>query len=200
MTTMSPGRSCRHQDLFDIGEESCTVHGAIKDHGCCHALQPECADEGGGFPMAMRHRRPAAFAAQSAPIPPGHFGRRARFINEHQPLRLEINLEIEPGLPPAQDVRPLLFGGVRCFFYKSCHDGRADARSCLAPPSGHGFCRDGQAHCARREHLPAQRFRDDEFKLFRAELLTVVRGCDPSRSYRPHSQGAAPQPGSSSDR
>jgi hypothetical protein len=64
----------------------------------------------------MRHGGSAAFAAPSSSIAPGHLGRSTRFINEHQPLRLKINLGIEPGLPAAQDIRPLLFGGVRGFF------------------------------------------------------------------------------------
>ena len=37
-------------------------------------------------------------------------------IDEHQPLRLEVDLGVELGLPPAKNVGPLLFGGVRGFF------------------------------------------------------------------------------------
>ena len=106
----------RRQDLFDIGEERGTVHGAIQDHRRCHALQPKRADEGHGLPMALRNGRSATFATQSASIAPGHLGRCARFIDEHQPLRLEIDLGIEPGLSPTQDIRPLLLGSVCGFF------------------------------------------------------------------------------------
>lgn len=37
-------------------------------------------------------------------------------IDEHQPLRLKIDLGLEPGLPSAQDIWSLLFGGVCGFF------------------------------------------------------------------------------------
>ena len=109
-------RERRRQDLFDISEESGVVHSAVKDHGRCHALQPERADKGRGFPVTVRHRGSAAFATQSPSISPGHFGRCTRFIDEYQPFHLKIELGIRPGLPLTQDVRPLLFGGVRSFF------------------------------------------------------------------------------------
>jgi hypothetical protein len=66
--------------------------------------------------MAVRHGRPAAFTAQSPPVTPGHLGRCTGFIDEHQPFRFKIDLGIEPGLPSAKNIRPLLFSGVRGFF------------------------------------------------------------------------------------
>lgn len=67
----------RHQYLFDIGEKSRAVHGVLEDHGCCHALQPKCADEGRGFPMPVRHGCPAAVAAQGLPTASDHRDRAA---------------------------------------------------------------------------------------------------------------------------
>ncbi len=92
------------------------MHGTIEDHRRGHAFQTQRADEGRGFPMTVRHGCPAAFSARRTPIEPGHLGRRPCFIDEHQPLRLKIDLGVEPGLPPAKDIRPLLFGGVHRFF------------------------------------------------------------------------------------
>jgi hypothetical protein len=66
--------------------------------------------------MAVRYRGSAAFATQSSSIAPGHLGRSIRFINEHQPLWLKIDLGVEPSLALAEHVRPLLFGGVCGFF------------------------------------------------------------------------------------
>ena len=40
----------------------------------------------------------------------------AGLIAEDQPLRIEIGLVLEPGLPPTRNVRPLLLAGVRGFF------------------------------------------------------------------------------------
>ncbi len=65
---------------------------------------------------AVRHGCPAAFAVRGPSIAPGHLGRRPCLIDEHQPLQLEIDLGVEPGLSPAENVGPLLLGGVRSPF------------------------------------------------------------------------------------
>ena len=39
-----------------------------------------------------------------------------RFVDEHQPLGVEVGLGVEPSLTRGQDVRPILLGGVRGFF------------------------------------------------------------------------------------
>ena len=59
----------------------------------------------------MRNGCPAAFAAQSAPVTSGNLGRRSGFINEHQPLRLEVDLGIEPD----RYLRRLLVVGATAF-------------------------------------------------------------------------------------
>ncbi len=110
------GRQCRRQHLLDIGHEGGAVHGAVEHHGCGHALQPERADEGGGLPVPVRDRGAASGAAWRAAIGPGHLGRGTGLIDEDQPLRIEIGLVLEPGLPPTRNVRPLLLAGVRGFF------------------------------------------------------------------------------------
>ncbi len=66
--------------------------------------------------MSMRHRRPATLTAQGSAMAPGHLGRSAGLVNEHQPLGLQIGLGVEPGLPAALDISSLLLAGVRGFF------------------------------------------------------------------------------------
>ncbi|MDQ0475011.1 hypothetical protein QO011_008053 [Labrys wisconsinensis] len=39
-----------------------------------------------------------------------------RFVDEDQPLRVQIELALEPGLAPPQDVGTLLFGRMRRLF------------------------------------------------------------------------------------
>ena len=64
----------------------------------------------------MRHRCLATLAPWRPAVTPGHLGRSAGLVNEHQPLGLQIGLGVEPGLPAAQDVSSLLLAGVRGFF------------------------------------------------------------------------------------
>ena len=41
----------RHQDLFDVGEETRTIDGPIEDGGGAEALEPQRGDHGVGLPM-----------------------------------------------------------------------------------------------------------------------------------------------------
>jgi hypothetical protein len=46
-----------------------------------------------------------------------HVGGSPGFINEHQPIGIEVWLPLEPGPAPFQDIRPVLLGGVRRLFF-----------------------------------------------------------------------------------
>ena len=93
-----PGPQGRDQNLFDIGEEGGTSHGAVQRHGRGDAGQPEAANEGCRFRMTMRHWRATPLAPRGPAIHPGHLGRCAAFINKDKLFRVEIRLTIEPGL------------------------------------------------------------------------------------------------------
>ena len=92
------------------------MHGAVEHHGSGHSAQPERADEGGGLPVPMRHRRPAAMPAQSPAAASRHLGGSPCLIDEDEPFRVEIGLGLEPGAPASQHVSSLLLAGVRRFF------------------------------------------------------------------------------------
>lgn len=66
------------------------MHGAVEDHRRAHAFEPERADEGGRLPMPVRDRGAAAGAMHRAAIAPGHLGRGAGLVDEHQPFGVEI--------------------------------------------------------------------------------------------------------------
>ena len=93
------------------------MHGTVEHHGRGHAFKAERANEGRRLPVSMRHRCLATLAPWRPAVTPGHLGRSAGlYVNEHQPLGLQIGLGVEPGLPAAQDVSSLLLAGVRGFF------------------------------------------------------------------------------------
>ncbi len=106
----------RRQNLLHIGHEGSAMHGAIEHQGRGHPFQPERADEGGGLPVPVGNRRPAAFAAPRPSITPRHLGRGPGLVDEDQTLGIEIRLALEPGPPAMQNVRTLLLAGVRGFF------------------------------------------------------------------------------------
>ena len=54
-----------HLHLVYVGEEGGPMHGAVEHHGGGRSAQPQCAEEGGGLPVSIGHRRVAAMAVQS---------------------------------------------------------------------------------------------------------------------------------------
>jgi len=92
------------------------MHGAVEHHGGSHAAQPQSTDKGSGLPMAVRDGGAAALAALRAAVAPGHLGRGAGLVDEHQSFRIEARLCLQPNLTLARDVRSLLLAGVCGFF------------------------------------------------------------------------------------
>jgi hypothetical protein len=68
--------------------------------------------------MAVRHRHAQALTARTAAVSPGHVCAGPAFIDEHQALRIEVELSLEPSLASAQDVRPVLLGRMRGLFLR----------------------------------------------------------------------------------
>src|SRR4051794_14950935 len=66
----------------------------------------------------MRHASPQPLTAPRPPVAPGHVGGGPSLIDEHQPLGIEIQLALEPGLASLADVGPILLGGMRRLFLR----------------------------------------------------------------------------------
>ena len=67
--------------------------------------------------MTMRHLGPAARAARRAPVPSGHLGVDAGFVNEDEFLWVKMWLLGDPGVAPCGYVVTVLFAGVRRLFF-----------------------------------------------------------------------------------
>ncbi len=68
--------------------------------------------------MAMGNRRPQSLTAWGAAMGARHVGFRPGLIDEDQPVGVEIDLAVKPVLPFLQDVRAVLFAGVRGLFLR----------------------------------------------------------------------------------
>ena len=64
----------------------------------------------------MRNGGTASLATFGTASTAGHFGVRAAFINEEQPLNLEINLTFKPGLARRFYIIAFLLTGVGSLF------------------------------------------------------------------------------------
>ncbi len=67
--------------------------------------------------MAMRHASAQALPARGPSVTPGHVGRGPGLIDEHEMRRVEVELALEPGLAPLQDVGAVLLGGMGRLFF-----------------------------------------------------------------------------------
>lgn len=101
------------QDLLDIGQEPVPGPGAVQDHGCGHARQPQGPNEGGGLPVPMAHAGAKPFAPWRAAMPAVHLGAGSGLVDEHQGGGIEIELAFEPGFAPRQVVETGLHVRVR---------------------------------------------------------------------------------------
>jgi hypothetical protein len=110
------GAEFGHQHLLHIGLEGETIDRPVEDHRRHHAGDPQPGQEGCRLPMTVRNAGPEPLASWSAATTPGHVGRCPGLVDEHQTIRIEIELSIEPVPAPLQDVRAVLLGRVRGLF------------------------------------------------------------------------------------
>ena len=106
----------RYQQLLDIGAKALAVDRPIENAGCRQLAAAQCTEECQGAPVAVRRKRPQASTLGSPASDGSHVGFDPGFINEDQPLRIEMMLQGLPPLSPTGDVRARLFKGEQRFF------------------------------------------------------------------------------------
>lgn len=135
----------RTEHLLKIDREDLRIHRAFHPEGGVDAFVAQGRQEGGTLPMPMREGTGATLPDRAATMNPGQFGVQARFIDKHQPADIPIGLWLVPKLPRRFNIRPILLGGARRFFYSSgptAPTGATRRRCRWAPPncSRHRFC------------------------------------------------------------
>ena len=107
----------RHKNLLDVGLKCFPVDGAVEHQRRDDAGRAQSGDEGRRFPMSMRYAHAQSLTACAAAKAARHIGRCPGFVDEDEAFGVKIELTVEPVLPPLQDVRPILLGGVRGLFF-----------------------------------------------------------------------------------
>lgn len=105
----------RPEHLLGICEEPLGRRWAVEHHRGGHAGEPERTDEGGRLPVPVRDRGPQTLSARRPPMQAGHLGACSGLVDEHQRMRVGIELA-RVCLAPAQDIGTILLGGMPGLF------------------------------------------------------------------------------------
>ena len=109
----------RTEHLLQINGEDLSIHRSFHQEGGGDAFVAQGRKEGGTLPMPMRDGTEATLPHRAATMNPGQFGVQTRFIDKHQPADIPSGLLLVPKLPCGFNLRPILLGGARRFFYSS---------------------------------------------------------------------------------
>lgn len=107
------------EHLLKINRENLGIDGTFDQKGRFDAFMAQGCNEGGALPVAVRDGADTTLTYRTATMVAGHLGVQARFINKHQLADIPVGLLPSPNLPGGFNVRPILLGGARRFFYSS---------------------------------------------------------------------------------
>ncbi len=109
----------RTEHPLQINREHLGIDGTFDQKGRLDAFLAQGRNEGGTLPVAVREGAEATLAPGTATMVAGHGGVQTRFINKHQLADIPAGLLLSPMPPGGFNVRPILLGGARRFFYSS---------------------------------------------------------------------------------
>jgi hypothetical protein len=79
------------------------------------------------LPMTVRDGAGTTLSHEAASVTAGHLGVEARLVDKNQVTYIPVGLLPTPERPGRLNVRSILLGGARRFFYSSDPDARDDA-------------------------------------------------------------------------
>jgi hypothetical protein len=112
------GTQLAHQHLLDVGLKGIAVDRAVEHHRRHHSGEAQTGHEGRGLPVAVGDAGAQPFTLGRPAMQARHAGGRPGLVDEHETLRIEVDLSLEPLLAPLHDVRPVLLGSMRCLFLR----------------------------------------------------------------------------------
>ena len=86
--------------------------------------------------MPVRHADPQALARGAPAMAARHVGRGPGLVDEDEARGIEIELGVEPGLAPLQDVGTVLLAGMGGLFLRVIRGARRSAGSCRSRTRG----------------------------------------------------------------
>src|SRR5216684_524836 len=109
----------RTEHLLKIDREGLGIHRSFNKKGGGDASLAQGRNEGGTLPVTLWDGAEATLPDRAATMKAAQLGVQTRFIDKHQPADIPIGLLLAPKLPRGFNIRPILLGGARRFFYSS---------------------------------------------------------------------------------
>lgn len=110
------GLELRAENFLQVSEKDIAIGRSFDDHGRDPAGNTDRTQNSQRAPMARRNSFVDAFAAQRAPVTPGHFRCHAAFVQEDEALRIDLFAFFPPELSVSGGSLAILFGGVERLF------------------------------------------------------------------------------------
>lgn len=107
----------RTEHLLEIDRKDLGIDGPFDQERGGDAFLAQGRNKGGALPVAVRNGAQAPLAQRTSAMMPGQFGVQTRFVDKDQPTEIPFRLLVPPQGPGGFDVRSLLLGGARRFFY-----------------------------------------------------------------------------------
>jgi len=104
------------EELFDISEKDCSVHGAVDHQRRGDAVVSQAGNEGRGLPMPVRNAGDDALATRCPTVSARHVRRRPGLVDEDKPRRIHIWLALAPGCAGLGNVGSVLLSRVLRLF------------------------------------------------------------------------------------
>lgn len=107
-----------HEHLLDIGLEGIPVDGAVEHEGRDEALERQRANKSRRHPVAVGQSDPEPFASGTSAMASRHVGGSPSLVDEHEAVRVEIELALKPVPATSQDVGTILLRGMGGLFLR----------------------------------------------------------------------------------
>jgi len=107
------------EHLLQINRENLGIDRAFDQKGRFDAFMAQGRNKSGTLPVAVRDGAETTLAQQATTMVAGHLGVQAGFVNKHQLANIPTGRLPSPKPPGDFNVRPILLGGARRFFYSS---------------------------------------------------------------------------------
>src|ERR1700727_2241774 len=117
------------ENLLDISAETCAIDRSVDDAGRGEPVATQPRQKCEGPPSPEGRFGDEAFASGASAMSAGHVGLGPGLVDEDKSPGVDLRLTRLPLLTPPGDIRPVLFGGAKAFFWTSRRHAAENAKA-----------------------------------------------------------------------